>query len=127
VVVQFFQSYVFTLPFVFWPVVLTLISDTILAFPNHHSIDVFGRRCKETMIVFPSTIEQATTAAEGFQSVSMNDAIYNCVAAVDGYHLQIRTPSKKEAKNVRSFFWDTTRHLVLTCRQHATIILALFL
>jgi hypothetical protein len=55
-------------------------------------------------IKFPSSIEEAEQAAQGFQSISTQGCIWNCVAVVDGYHLQITTPSKKEAKNVRSFF-----------------------
>jgi DDE superfamily endonuclease len=44
-------------------------------------------------------------AAEGFQSISSNGAIMNCVGAVDVYHFEINTPSKEEAGNVRNFFW----------------------
>jgi DDE superfamily endonuclease len=40
----------------------------------------------------------------GFQKISTQECIWNCVAVLDGYHLQIDTPSKKEAKNVKSFF-----------------------
>jgi hypothetical protein len=41
----------------------------------------------------------------GFQSISQQGCIWNCVAVLDGYHLQIQTPSKTEARNVvRSFF-----------------------
>ncbi|KAI2489792.1 nuclease [Fragilaria crotonensis] len=55
-------------------------------------------------IKFPATPAEARVAALGFQSVSQGGCIWNCVAAVDGYHLQIQTPSKAEAKNVKSFF-----------------------
>ena len=55
-------------------------------------------------IKFPTTTAEARDAAMGFQSVSQGGCIWNCVAAVDGYHLQIQTPSKVEAKNVKSFF-----------------------
>ena len=55
-------------------------------------------------IKFPATTAEAPDAAMGFQSVSQGSCIWNCVAAVDGYHLQIQTPSKAEAKNVKSFF-----------------------
>jgi hypothetical protein len=55
-------------------------------------------------IKFPSSTEEAEQAAQGFQSISTQGCIWNCVAAVNGYHLQIRTPTKKEAKNARSFF-----------------------
>jgi hypothetical protein len=43
--------------------------------------------------------------ASGFESISTNGCITNCVAAVDGYLLSIDTPTKKEAKNVCSFFF----------------------
>jgi hypothetical protein len=55
-------------------------------------------------IKFPSSIEEAEQSAQGFQSISPQGCIWNCVAVVDGDHLQITTPSKKEAKNVRSFY-----------------------
>lgn len=55
-------------------------------------------------ITFPQTPDECTLAASGFRSISSNDAIDTCVSVVDGYHLCIQTPSKKEAKNVRSFF-----------------------
>lgn len=56
-------------------------------------------------IKFPATPAEARVAALGFQSVSQGGGcIWNCDAAVDGYHPQIQTPSKAEAKNVKSFF-----------------------
>ena len=61
-------------------------------------------RCKELSIDFPSTEEDCAIAAEGFRSVSSGDAIINCVSVVDGLLVRIVTPSKDEAKNVRSFF-----------------------
>jgi hypothetical protein len=45
-------------------------------------------------------MEEIFEAAEGFQSISINGAIMNCVGAVEGYHLEINTPSKEEAGNV---------------------------
>ncbi len=55
-------------------------------------------------IKFPATIDDARDAALGFQTISQQGCIWNCVAVLDGYHLQIQTPSKTEAKNVKSFF-----------------------
>jgi hypothetical protein len=55
-------------------------------------------------ISFPKTVQECLAAASGFESISANGCIKNCVAAVDGYLLSIDVPSKKEAKNVRSFF-----------------------
>jgi hypothetical protein len=43
---------------------------------------------------FCSTIDKETNAAQGFQSISSQKCIWNCVAVVDGYNLQITTPSK---------------------------------
>ena len=60
--------------------------------------------CNALAIVFPSTVEDCRIAAEGFRSISSGDAIVNCVSVVDGLLVRIVTPSKEEAKNVRSFF-----------------------
>lgn len=56
------------------------------------------------VIKFPASVSEARDAALGFQSISQQGCIWNCVAVLDGYHLQIQTPSKSEARNVRSFF-----------------------
>jgi hypothetical protein len=61
-------------------------------------------KCPHLHISFPQTASECTAAAEGFRSISSGDAIVNCVSVVDGILVQIITPSKKEAKNVRSFF-----------------------
>ena len=61
-------------------------------------------RCKELAITFPQTIEEVKAAAKGFQSVSDQGCIWNCVSVLDGYHLTTNTPPKREVKNVRSFF-----------------------
>jgi DDE superfamily endonuclease len=53
---------------------------------------------------FPQTANEAFEAALGFKSICRNGCIKNCVSVIDGYHLQIQTPSKKVVKNVRSFF-----------------------
>ena len=60
--------------------------------------------CKELSIKFPTTVAEAKEAARGFESISTQQCIWNCVSVIDGYHLQIQTPSKREVKNVRSFF-----------------------
>jgi hypothetical protein len=38
------------------------------------------------------------------RSISTQGCIWNCVSVIDGYHLQIQTPSRKEVSNVQSFF-----------------------
>jgi hypothetical protein len=60
--------------------------------------------CPELQVKFPSTEKELKDAALGFESVSTGGCISNCITVVDGYHLAIQTPSKKEAKNVQSFF-----------------------
>ena len=59
---------------------------------------------KMLSVNFPSTVDKAHDAALGFQTISQQGCIWNCVAVLDGYHLQIQTPSKKEARNAKSFF-----------------------
>lgn len=60
--------------------------------------------CPELIIKFPTTNDEVIEAARGFQTISTQGCVWNCVSVVDGYHLQIVTPSKTEVKNVRSFF-----------------------
>jgi DDE superfamily endonuclease len=60
--------------------------------------------CPFLSIQFPQTREECHLAAEGFRDISSGDAIINCVSVVDGLLVKIKTPSKEEAKNVRSFF-----------------------
>jgi hypothetical protein len=60
--------------------------------------------CPELSIKFPTTSDEVIEAGRGFQTISSQGCIWNCVSVVDGYHLQIQTPSKTEVRNVRSFF-----------------------
>jgi hypothetical protein len=60
--------------------------------------------CPQLQIKFPTTEEELKESALGFESVSTGGCISNCVTVIDGYHLAIQTPPKKEAKNVQSFF-----------------------
>lgn len=61
-------------------------------------------KCKALRIRFPGTHEEVISAIAGFASVSTEQAIKNCAGVVDGYLLRCRVPSKREVKNVRSFF-----------------------
>jgi DDE superfamily endonuclease len=61
-------------------------------------------KCTALRVRFPKTQEELDASIVGFVSVSQDGAISNCVGVVDGYLLRIRVPSKKEVKNVRSFF-----------------------
>jgi hypothetical protein len=49
-------------------------------------------------------VEECIKAAEGFALISSNSVIDNCVGVLDGYHMEIITPSSKSVNNVRSFF-----------------------
>jgi hypothetical protein len=60
--------------------------------------------CPELIIKCPTTNDEVIEAARRFQTISTQGCIWNCVSVVDGYHLQIVTPSKNEVGNVRSFF-----------------------
>ncbi|KAI2492717.1 hypothetical protein MHU86_21824 [Fragilaria crotonensis] len=60
--------------------------------------------CDTLAIIFPTTPEECKKAAEGFSNISKEGCISNRVAVLDGYHLEIRTPPKKQVGNVCSFF-----------------------
>ena len=50
---------------------------------------------------FPTDFEEAT---ENFTAISLNSAIQGCVATIDGFLLQIQTPSNNECNNVKAFY-----------------------
>jgi hypothetical protein len=81
--------------------------------------------CPELDIHFPTTKDEVIKAAQGFQSISTQGCIWNCVSVVDGYHLQIETPSKTEVNNVRSFFRVTTRRMGSIFRRRVTTTVGL--
>ena len=60
--------------------------------------------CDELAISFPTTVDEVKEAARGFETISTQRCIWNCVSVIDGYLLRTQTPSKKEVNNVRSFF-----------------------
>ena len=55
-------------------------------------------------IHFPETEEQCQKLAHDFTNISYNQAICNCVGAIDGWLLTIPTPPKKDVGSVRSYF-----------------------
>ena len=55
-------------------------------------------------ITWPYTKNRQLECATGFTSISTNCALWDCVAVLDGYHLQTITPSKKEVRNVWFYF-----------------------
>ncbi len=60
--------------------------------------------CDNLAVKFPTTLDEVKEAARGFETISTQGCIWNCVSVIDGYLLQIQTPSKNEVKNVKSFF-----------------------
>ena len=60
--------------------------------------------CRELAISFPSSVDEVKRAAEGFSSISKEGCVWNCVAVVDGYHVQTITPSLSEVQKVKSFY-----------------------
>ena len=61
-------------------------------------------RCENLQILWPNTKELAVQSAEGFSTISTNRVMTECVAVLDGYHMEIATPPKKEVQNVKSYF-----------------------
>jgi hypothetical protein len=61
-------------------------------------------RCEEMSFSFPSTNEQFQEIADGFKALSTKEVFDGCVGCLDGLLLKIRTPSNKEAGNVKAFF-----------------------
>ena len=62
------------------------------------------KNCTELLITWTNTKKWQIKCACGFTSISINCALHECVAVLDGYHLQTITPSKKEVHNVQSYF-----------------------
>jgi hypothetical protein len=60
--------------------------------------------CQELALKWPEFPNEIQSAIAGFATISFNGVINNCVGVVDGFLLRTRVPSKREVKNVRSFF-----------------------
>ena len=52
--------------------------------------------CAGLQITWPNTKKQQIKCACGFTSITTNHALHECVAVLDGYHLQTITPLKKK-------------------------------
>ena len=61
-------------------------------------------QCEELLISLPNTREKAVETAAGSSSISTNCVMTECVAVLDGYHMAIATPPKKEVHNAKSYF-----------------------
>jgi DDE superfamily endonuclease len=59
---------------------------------------------KSMEIKFPSLPEDCAAVAALFEDISYAGVISNCVGVLDGYLMAINTPSKRTAKNVRSYY-----------------------
>lgn len=60
--------------------------------------------CDELSYSFPATDDEICDAASEFRKLSGHHIIDGCVAAIDGYLLQIQTPSSSETGHVKAFF-----------------------
>jgi DDE superfamily endonuclease len=58
----------------------------------------------ELAIAWPESPEAIQDNMADFASISFSCAINNCVGVGDGFLLRIKLPSKRDAKNIRSFF-----------------------
>jgi hypothetical protein len=72
-------------------------------------------KTEEICFRFPKTAEECLKAAEGFASISSNSVIDNCVGVLDGYHMEIITPSSNCVNNVRSFFSRKLQNTRIEC------------
>ena len=61
-------------------------------------------QCKNLQIMWPDMKELAVQSAAGFSSISTNCVMTECVAVLDGYHMEITTPPKQEVHNAKSYF-----------------------
>jgi hypothetical protein len=58
------------------------------------TIKAINNCCHNDLTVkFPTSVDDVKTAAAGFSSISKEVCIWNCIAVVDGYHLQTITPA----------------------------------
>jgi hypothetical protein len=70
------------------------LHKTLYAICNHSAL----------LVRFPTTIRELEIISNGFENVSSNSSITNCVGAIDGYLLSINTPSRSEVGNVKAYF-----------------------
>ena len=61
-------------------------------------------QCKNLTITWLDMKEKAVHSVAGFSSISTNHVMTECVAVLNGYHMEMTTPPKKEVHNVKSYF-----------------------
>jgi hypothetical protein len=59
----------------------------------------------ELQMKLPETSEECELAASVLRSISYKEAIPNCVDMLDGHLLRINMPRKREALNVRFYYY----------------------
>eukprot|EP00186_Timspurckia_oligopyrenoides_P001328 CAMPEP_0182451238 /NCGR_PEP_ID=MMETSP1172-20130603/43609_1 /TAXON_ID=708627 /ORGANISM="Timspurckia oligopyrenoides, Strain CCMP3278" /LENGTH=363 /DNA_ID=CAMNT_0024648991 /DNA_START=1602 /DNA_END=2693 /DNA_ORIENTATION=+ len=60
--------------------------------------------CDELAYHFPVELDEVEASAKAFSKYSTNEVITGCVACIDGFLCEIKTPSRSETANVRSYF-----------------------
>jgi hypothetical protein len=60
--------------------------------------------CEALALHFPTSVEDCIKLSEEFGDISYKRAIQNCVGAVDGYVLAIKTPPAELVGNVKAYF-----------------------
>jgi hypothetical protein len=73
--------------------------------------------CDKLAVKFPTTSDEGKEAAMGFEAKSTQGCIWNRASVIDGYHLQIPTPSKKDPFSV-----VIIKHMASTSRPHVIIV-----
>ena len=61
-------------------------------------------QCSALEVKFPQTQIECQEAAMGFRSISHDEVIDNCVAAIDGYLLHTEQPAKRIVGNQRQYY-----------------------
>lgn len=74
--------------------VYAAIEKTMVAIVDH----------PELALKFPKTEAECQVVADGFLSISSNQAIGNCVGAIDGFLMPIKVPTAKEVGNVTAYY-----------------------
>ena len=77
-------------------------------------------RCENLQIIWPNTKELAVQSAVGFSSISTNCAMTECVAVLDGYHMEIATPQKKKCTMSSHTVLVITRRMASTYKLRVT-------
>ena len=92
----------------------------LLVYPNLCSTVLYGRQCmplsnaKTYELCGQIPKNWLVQSAVGFSSISTNHVMTECVAVLDGYHMEIATPPKKKSTMSSLTSLVTTRHMVST-------------